>query len=133
MASDSSSAEEVVEAAEMVGVVEEPWFPPEVEGIEKVQPHWVWELHEHLSSDDVVEHVDQMAGAGVDYSVAVEVGENLVSFGGVAVDDSYYAVGVDNDDYYDVVEGSDAAVDEAVDDGLDNVAAVEVEAEDVET
>ena len=86
-----------------------------------------------MSSDDVVEHVDQMAGAGVDYSVAVEVGENLVSFGGVAVDDSYYAVGVDNDDYYDVVEGSDAAVDEAVDDGLDNVAAVEVEAEDVET
>ena len=131
MASGSSSAE-VVEAAEMVGVGEEPWFLLEVEGIEKVQPHWVWEQHEHLSSDDVVEHVDQMAGAGVDYSAAVGVVENLVSFGGVAVDDSYYAVGVDNGDYYDVEEGSDAAVDEAEDDELDNVAAVEVGAEDVE-
>ena len=131
MASGSSFAE-VVEAEEMVGVGEEPWFPPEVEGIEKVQPHWVWEQHEHLSSDDVVERVDQMAGVGVDYSAAVEVGENLVSFGGVAVDDSYYAVGADNGDYYDAVEDSDVAVDEAVDDELDNVAAVEVGAEDVE-
>ena len=74
-----------------------------------------------------------MAGAGVDYSAAVEVGENLVSFGGVAVDDSYYAVGVDNGDYYDAVEDSDAAVGEAEDDELDNVAAVEVGAEDVGT
>ena len=137
VASEGSSSPveaELEEAAEMVGVVEEPWLLPEVAEIEKGQPHWVSEQHEHWSSDDVVEHVDQLVVVVVDYNAAVEVGEIPASFDDVAVGSSgsyYAAVGVDSvgedGDCCDGEEGSDGVVDG----GLDSVAVVEVGAADV--
>ena len=83
MASGSSSLAAAAEVVEMVGVVVEPWFHLEVGGIEKVRPHWVSEQHEHLSSDDVAEHVDQMAGVGVDYAAVEGLLESLTVLSGL--------------------------------------------------
>ena len=139
MASEGSSSPaeaELVEAEEMVGVVEVPWLLPEVVEIGKEQPHWVSE-HEHWSSDDVVGHVDQLAGVVVDCNGVVEVVEIPASFDDVAADSSgsYYAVvGADSvgsdDDCCDGVE-VDSDVVGAGDDELDSVAVAEVGVADV--